>query len=241
MTPLQLYIIVESYDEILLGLTISAVLAGLALIVIYTRRVLKSKKEYVEAKDIIGSIVLSLKRRQDDQDKKITDVTSKMEGIHSTIEKLTGQSRLVNGKITNLITSMKTAFIVNKNIVEHITTMREEMNDLLKVQQGIQKQFIDLDEKYHQIPVPANTDVTKDETPLAIKLTETEAQIIQSLLTQGPKTAPQVEEMIGKTREHTARLMKKLWQEGFIERDTHKIPFVYRANEKLKTKLEAKS
>ncbi|MDQ1278880.1 MAG: hypothetical protein QG670_140 [Thermoproteota archaeon] len=239
MILLQSFIIVRNFEEILLFSAISVFLSAFILIIFYFRKILKLKKEYVEAKNVIGSIVLSFKRHQDDQDKRIVNINSDMENINSSIEKLTGQNRLVEGKISNLIKSLKAAFTVNKNLIEHITTMQDEINDLSKTQQGIQKQFIDLDEKYHQIPVTTNITV-KDETPLEVKLTETEEQIIQSLLTQGPKTAPQIEEMIGKTREHTARLMKKLWQEGFIERDTHKIPFVYRANEKLKEKLEAK-
>jgi DNA-binding MarR family transcriptional regulator len=82
-------------------------------------------------------------------------------------------------------------------------------------------------------------EATREEKGASLELTETENQIIQFLLIEGPKTAPEVERKIEKTREHTARLMKKLWQEGFIERDTHRIPFVYRVNEKLKERLEA--
>ena len=51
-------------------------------------------------------------------------------------------------------------------------------------------------------------------------------------------TAPKVEKKIGKTREHTARLMKKLWQEGYIERDTHRMPFRYRPTKRLKKLLK---
>lgn len=238
---MQSMIIREIYEEMLLGSAVTLVLVSIIFIVNYSKRAFSLKKEYVEAKDIVSSIVLSFRRRQDDQDKKITDITSEMEGIHSTIEKLIGRNQIIEGKISNLITSIKSAFLINKNVVEHITTMREEINDLSKTQQSIQKQFMDLDEKYQKMPETVKTEVAKDEAPLEVKLTETEEQIVQFLLIEGPKTAPTVEEKIGKTREHTARLMKKLWQEGFIERDTHRIPFVYRANEKLKKSLEAKS
>ena len=44
-------------------------------------------------------------------------------------------------------------------------------------------------------------------------------------------------EKIGKTREHTSRLMKKLWQEGYIERDTNSIPFIYRPTKELEKRI----
>lgn len=238
---LQLIIVKEIYDEALLGSAIILVLAGVIFVVGYSRKLFSLKKEYSEAKDIVRGIVLSFRRLQDNQDKKINDLASEMEGVHSTIENLVGRNQVIERKISNLVTSMKSAVIINKNLVEHIANMREEIKDLSKVQQGIQRQFIDLDEKYRKMPETVKTQVTKDTAPLAVKLTETEEQIVQFLLTEGPKTAPAVEEKIGKTREHTSRLMKKLWQEGFIERDTHRIPFVYRANEELKKSLEARN
>lgn len=236
---LQSLIVKEPYEEILVGLTIVFAVASIIFIISYYRRALTLRKEYVEAKDIVSRLVLSFRRRQDDQDKKITDLKSETESIHSAIERLTEQNRMADGKISSLIANMKSAFTINKKLITHVTTMREDIIDLSKKQQIMQEQFTTLNERYQRVPETLNT-VVEDEHSLVTKLTETEEQIIQFLLTDGPKTAPAVEEKIAKTREHTARLMKKLWQEGYIERETHRIPFVYRANEKLKKSLEAK-
>jgi DNA-binding MarR family transcriptional regulator len=78
-----------------------------------------------------------------------------------------------------------------------------------------------------------------EELPLS-RLTETERWVLHMLVEAGSMTAPKVEKKIGKTREHTARLMKKLWKEGYVERDTHKMPFTYRATKKLKEILKKK-
>jgi tRNA G46 methylase TrmB len=39
--------------------------------------------------------------------------------------------------------------------------------------------------------------------------------------------------MIKLTREHTARLMKKLYQGGYLERRTDKAPYAYRVKEEM--------
>ena len=70
-------------------------------------------------------------------------------------------------------------------------------------------------------------------------LTSTEQNIVQILLDEGPKTAPQIQKNIGKTREHTSRLLKKLWQEGYIDRETHSIPYKYRPSNELKSRINS--
>jgi DNA-binding Lrp family transcriptional regulator len=64
-------------------------------------------------------------------------------------------------------------------------------------------------------------------------LTKTEKKILEVLNTDGPKTAPEIVKIVQKTREHTSRLMKKLWLEGYIEREVHVIPYVYRPTKKF--------
>jgi hypothetical protein len=56
--------------------------------------------------------------------------------------------------------------------------------------------------------------------------TDVERRILQSLL-EGSKTSPQIKDLIGKSREHAARLMKVLFERGYVVRNDLKRPFVY--------------
>jgi hypothetical protein len=58
-------------------------------------------------------------------------------------------------------------------------------------------------------------------------LTETEISVLEFLSTEGSKTAPEIKEKVKLSREHTARLMKRLYEEGYLERETSKLPFKY--------------
>ncbi len=221
------------YDGLLL---VSVVISIVLVLVLVSSRLKKAaiiKRQYDEVKDIVGGIVISFKRRQDDQEKKIADLSSQIEGIFPTVQELARQGKTTERRVSSLIGSLRSAFSVNKDIVEHIASMRREIDQLSNTEHAVEKQLSDLDEKYKSIS-QKGPDIVKNDTPPTVRLTETEEQIVQFLLIEGPKTAPAVEERIGKTREHTARLMKKLWQEGFIERDTQRIPFTYRANERLR-------
>jgi len=56
--------------------------------------------------------------------------------------------------------------------------------------------------------------------------TETEARVLR-LLIDGPKTSAQIKEVVGKSREHTARLMKALFDRGLVIRNDRNKPYVY--------------
>jgi DNA-binding MarR family transcriptional regulator len=73
--------------------------------------------------------------------------------------------------------------------------------------------------------------------------TPTELQVLTLLADEGPKSAPEIGRVVGRSREHTARLMKRLFDEGYVRRDQTRIPFRYSTVERVKqsfTKAEEK-
>ncbi len=64
---------------------------------------------------------------------------------------------------------------------------------------------------------------------------------ILKLLAERPRTSREVQHAVGRTREHTARLMKKLHDSGLVSRDVNAKPFRYNitdaGRERLKEKL----
>jgi DNA-binding Lrp family transcriptional regulator len=69
-------------------------------------------------------------------------------------------------------------------------------------------------------------------------LTDTEVEVLEFLSAEGPKTAPEIKEKVRLSREHTARLMKKLYEEGYLERETGKLPFKYSIKKEMEKLLK---
>lgn len=74
------------------------------------------------------------------------------------------------------------------------------------------------------------------------QVTENEAQngttdYILKLLMERPRTSRDVQNAIGRTREHTARLMKKLHDAGLVSRDLNSKPFRYAITEAGQARL----
>ncbi len=60
---------------------------------------------------------------------------------------------------------------------------------------------------------------------------------VLKLITEKPMTSRDIQITIGRTREHTSRMMKKLFDEGVVERNMQTKPFTYYITDKGKTKL----
>jgi len=89
----------------------------------------------------------------------------------------------------------------------------------------------------HVVPTPAESVVAREAgsreapktIPLSIPLgegTETEVRVLRLLL-EGPKTSAQIKDQVGKSREHTARLMKTLFDRSLVVRNDRNKPYVY--------------
>ena len=62
---------------------------------------------------------------------------------------------------------------------------------------------------------------------------------VLKLLNERSMTSREVQQAIGRSREHTSRLMKKLYEYGFITRDTNTKPFKYILTEASRLQLKA--
>jgi len=61
--------------------------------------------------------------------------------------------------------------------------------------------------------------------------TETEVRVLR-LLVEGPRTSAQIKDVVGRSREHTARLMKGLFDRGLVVRNDRNKPYVYEITER---------
>jgi len=85
---------------------------------------------------------------------------------------------------------------------------------------------------------PSQPRAVLHEDPVLDKLTPTERETLQ-ILKEGPLHAPELGRRINKSREHMARLMKRLYLEGYVDRETDRPPFRYKLNDKLLSSLGA--
>jgi hypothetical protein len=203
--------------------------------IIYYKKILEINTEHNKNKDSIRIIIDHYLRSIKNQEYEIEKLKFNFEILQSeydknniTIDKLT-QNYIELSKYLKNIPITKERQKVYK--FKKINYSQKDSRKIIQ-QQNNQKRLI---EKQDILNI-ADPDIIKSN--ITEKLTNTEQYIIQILLEEEDITAPKIQKKIEKTREHTARLMRKLYAEGYVERSTHKIPYTYRLNKNIKDNLK---
>jgi hypothetical protein len=233
---------VGNSDEFLLILVGVLLAATIGAALEYYRQVRKAQREYEKAKEAVGDIVLSFNRELKREADKLEIVAFKVEGNASKAE--TGIKRIdaaekmirsVEGQISSMSQN-------DAGILARLTDVDVKMHDIEAAHEKMGMKIAALDEQVQkflagpEVRGEAVIPIKRDKA-LAV-LTDTELTVLEMLSTEGSKTAPEVKGKVQLSREHTARLMKKLYEEGYLERETGKIPFKYSVKKEMEKLLK---
>jgi chromosome segregation ATPase len=207
----------------------------------YYRQLRKAQKEYEKARGAVEDIVLSFNRQfKHEADKlealgyKIEAAASRTDGALRKGEELDGMMRALEGRIAADSED-------RKDITTRLGGLEKKAADFVTSQEAITSKITSLEEQANQFKLAPATHLEgviplKREKAMA-QLTDTEVAVLELLVSEGPKTAPEIKERIKLSREHTARLMKKLYEQGYLERETGKIPFKYSVKKEMEKLL----
>ena len=112
------------------------------------------------------------------------------------------------------------------NRVENIEVSIESMRDELKKLASQPRVISQVQPLSAPIPVEGNNIIQQ--------ITETEMEVLKMIVDLGEGTVPEIKGVIGKTREHTARLLKKLYEKGYIDRNTSSMPYRYSIRKEIR-------
>ena len=217
--------------------------------------------------DIVLSFNRELKRQAEKFDSMVSRVDDsystaeasyrKAERLESLIEPIEAQLIAINQtqqKLTHDITANLAEIIQNNTnlkaeITTEVTTLQAKLQEALNAQQTMQQKIALLEEQIQRLATapPPQMEV-RSEMALPVvpikrdkalaALTETEIAVLEMLSKEGAKTAPEIKERLGLSREHTARLMKKIYEEGYVEREAGRIPFRYTIKKEMEALLQ---
>lgn len=229
-------------EEVLLILAgiLLAVTAGAA--VEYYRQLRSVKKEYEKAKEAVEDIVLSFNRQFKQEADKLELIAYKVEAVSSKNDHAIKKAEEASKMIPDLESKISVVVEGREMEVKQLEEIDRRVRDVTVSQEAVVAKLSAIEEQARQSLIAPETKIEavipiKREKALA-PLTETELSALEMLALEGPKTAPEIKERIRLSREHTARLMKKLYESGYLERETNKIPFKYHVKEEMSKLLK---
>lgn len=109
------------------------------------------------------------------------------------------------------------------------------------------KQFLEKLAKNHQVvgkPVEPliKTEIMNKEESVSIRMPNLDhnnaTDYVLHLITNKAMTSRDIQITLKRSREHTSRLMKKLFEDGYVQRNTNTKPYTYSITKKGKEKIE---
>ena len=220
--------------SVLLFITILALL-------LYYRRIRTLRQEYERARGVVEDIVVGVDSQFRRQKDRVLFVAQKIESASLENKKVVKKVDEYERRLTDLANLMGDVPQIEERFSGQLKEMRSEVEAIKASQDKVMQKIVEIEKLKEEVHVPE----MKIEAAIPIKrekalapLTETELMVLETIGREGEKTAPEIREKIGLTREHTARLMKKLYKDGYLERDTHKMPYVYRLKEEMQKILK---
>lgn len=227
--------------SILLGTTVIAAVE-------YYRQLRKAHREYEKARDAVDDIVLSFNRQFKHEADRLEALGYKVEAAASRTDGALRKTEALDGMLRALESKIATDLEDRKSVSTRLVDLEKKASDFVVSQEAITSKVASLEEQANQFKLAPETHLEgviplKREKAMA-QLTDTEVSVLELLVSEGAQTAPEIKEKVKLSREHTARLMKKLYEEGYLERETGKIPFKYTVKkemEKLLRKAESEA
>jgi len=235
-------------DEVILILVgvLFAITVGAAIK--YYKQLRRAQQEYEKAEQVVEDIVLSFNRQIRQEASKLELVAYKVEAVSSKSDSALRKAEEADKKLLSLEGKIGVALGDREKLLTRLDEVDKKVCDNVVSQEALTAKISAMEEQSRQLSMFSEAKIEavipiKREKVLA-PLTETELSVLEMLSLEGPKTAPEIKEKIKLSREHTARLMKKLYESGYLERETNKIPFKYSVKkemEKLLRKAESEA
>lgn len=187
----------------------------------------QSKRALTESASFISVIVDALSSRIEQSESVVSQVREQLDGLRTWSADLEWEQASLRSSHLQLLQSMQ----------EILTNDRRMIADLEQLKTKV------VLPKHNPHPVEprlkqASVSGVDGQNNILDSLTPTEHETLEILRREGPKAAPELGKRLKKSREHTSRLMKKLYLEGYVDRESNRAPFRYRLTETVQSVFE---
>jgi len=231
------------YDPFLV-LTVLLLFMTAVVVTLYYRRIRRAQEAYEGAREIVSDVIISFDKQLGGQEASLRAVARETEALSLKSEETVRKIEESNRRLENLDAKVEDL----SGVVEKVSARFNNLDE--RVEERIMQKIAKLDIVEREVSVTPEAGI---EAVIPIKrervlspLTETELRVLEILGEESERTAPEIRKSIQLSREHTSRLMRKLYENGYVERDTGKTPYTYRVKKemlkilkKTRTKAEA--
>lgn len=186
----------------------------------------QSKQALNESASFISVIVDALTSRIEQSEAVVGQLQAELEGVRNRTSGVEWEQASLHASHLQLLNSMQEILTNNKRLISELEQAKAKFASLQPRQPTVEAS-----------PKRPPLGGVVSEGDVLSSLTPTERETLEILSREGPKAAPELGQRVNKSREHTSRLMKKLYLEGYVDRESNRTPFRYRLSETARSAL----
>ncbi len=205
-------------------LVIASAAVAFTLVITGAGIVARTTKEYRDARTVVKAVITTYGKKLVRQEETCQSISTELAHLRGSIEKLETHESEVSQ-----VSQATSASVELTQALKETSDNLRLLNERLSIQDGDPINQVQIDrskETRLNLVTRGNQEVTA-----------TEVFTLKILATEGAKASTELHKRVGRSREHFARLMKRLYERGYVDRDTSKIPFTYRINENIARKV----
>lgn len=187
----------------------------------------QSKQALVESASIVSVIVDALSSRLEKTESVVSSVQAEIDALKTHGNGLEWEQASVRSSYLQLLAKMQEMLSNDKRLIDEVEQLKNKLGPIPQRGRPVEP-----------IADRPNLGGVLGQSDILASLTPTERETLDILSHEGPKPAPELGKRLDKSREHTARLMKKLYLEGYVDRESNRAPFRYKLSETARAALE---
>jgi hypothetical protein len=188
----------------------------------------QSKQTVIESASLISVIVDALSSRIQRSESVMVQLRSDVETTTQRNDTLAGEQVSLRASHQETLHHLQEILANDKKLILEFEQLKSKLNTIQQ-----RSPFTDA------LPKRENLAALVSDGDFLASLTPTERLTLEMLRDEGAKAAPEIGNRLKKSREHTSRLMKKLYMEGYVDRESNHAPFRYKLNEALRATFES--
>lgn len=201
--------------------TASLFAVTVAASLIYYRRIKQAQEEYEGSKDLVKSIT--------------SGFTKQLARLMKAVGRMEEDAITAQHSAKEALKASREALDAARDGAEDTGRLADRIEETEKTMESVKKEILRLSKSYRppitQTGVDAPIPLQRDD--VLEQLNPTEVEVLAIIEELGEGSVPEIRERIKKTREHTARLLKKLYEKGFIDRNTNRMPYRYNIRKEI--------
>jgi len=188
----------------------------------------QSRQAVVESASLLTVIVDALTSRIQRSESALINLRSDLATVARRGDTIEREQRQFHTSYEQMMRQLQDALSNEKKLITDLEQLRLKISDVTQVKQTIDG-----------LPSRENFAAALSEGDILASLTPTERITLEILRVEGSKGAPELGKRLKKSREHTSRLMKKLYMEGYVKRESNHTPFRYKLNDEVRSALQS--